>query len=72
MSLFTFIWNATEYLCYISIIAYSALCFGLFGAKAQEDARTNSEGSLDRALALLNKVVDQFNSSSNKPVKKTR
>lgn len=65
MSFFTFVWNATEYTCYLCIIGYSLLCFGAFGAKAQENAKNNSDGLLPAVLAILSRAVDQFNNTSS-------
>lgn len=61
----TVLWNLTEYICYLCIIINTGLT--LLGMLKGGIPIAGGDPGLGTALGLLNKVVDQFNDTSNRP-----
>jgi len=79
MGFLSVIWNATEYLCYVSIIMYVAFCFGLdrlLGLrknnrnKNDESNEDNVEDDLlTRAVAMLGGLLNNIDTGDGKKKK---
>lgn len=71
MGLGTFIWNATEYACYLSIIVHVAMSLGLdqlLGIKRPESSENEGleTGMLAKGMDMLGSLVKNLDLDSDK------
>ena len=60
-----FLWYITEYACYISIIAYTLLCFGIVKPRSQTSNGGSSNGSSDANSSGSDGMPDLLNKALN-------
>jgi len=57
MGLGSFIWNSVEFTCYLCIIAYVFMCFGIITPKKAKKNQQGMEGALTQAINIAGKLA---------------